>query len=178
MNTKQYEENEFEIGRTLTQLFNLENVTINPTVNQFEILDLHFTWNTINYSCEIKCRKNTYPSYVLEKTKVIELVNRFKNGNEVRYINYIQSIDSLIIFNLNSRLEKLELQFLKDEPDNNINYVLLDLPNTTAKKGTDIEKYIIYLHFNPHFAKDIIIENYSKRLMAKQINFNYQPINQ
>lgn len=177
----QFEENEYEIGRTLTEYYNLDNVIINPTINPYAPLDLHFTYHSkmkpTDYSCEIKCRNKYYSSMIIEMKKLVSLIDEHNSGKETRYINYIEETDTLIIYDITSRLNKnLELWDIKENPTDPSNYVRLPLPRNTAENNGERIKHIKYLYYNPFQTKDMMIENYKEKLLEKKINFNYKPI--
>jgi len=179
---EQYEQNEFAIADTLTKLLNADNILINPTVNQFERVDLFFTLHSIKggevkYAAEIKCRKVLKLGMLIEKTKLIELWKEWKSGKNVRYINYIESTDQLIIFDLNSRFKSLELKKIGDNPYKLENYDVIYSPSTTAGNQIEKKKYVKYLYYNPYQTKDYRIDDYTLELIKNNITFIYNEEN-
>lgn len=175
---EQYEQNEFAIADTLTKLFNADKIVINPTVNKYEKIDLFFSLHSINggeakYAAEIKCRRKLKLGMMIERTKLIELWKEWKAGKRVRYINYIEEDDQLLIFDLNTRFERLELKEVGDNPYKLENYDIIYSPSTTAGNKEYKKKYVKYLYYNPFQTKDYTIDKYTLELMRNNITFIY-----
>lgn len=176
-----YEKNEYQIGRSFTQLYQCKDVVINPTINPHQPIDLFFDLligkKIIKYVAEIKVREKEYPDPLIEQQKIIHLQKEWKKGKQVRYINYLAHTDQLIIFDLNNRFEGLELFFVGEDPTNINYYFPIILPKNTAIKTGEKIKYVKFLQYNTQQTKDLTINNYSQILKQNNINFNYTPIN-
>lgn len=173
-NFKMYEQNEFSIADTLTRLYPVKDIKINPTINPFERIDLFFTnQKDIKYACEIKCRNKLSLGMMIEQTKLIELVKYWKLGNNCKYINYIESNDQLIIYDLNSRFERLDLKDIADDPFNSNLYSSIISKAATAEDRGESVKLIKLLYFDPNGTNDFVITNYSNTLAKEGIKFNY-----
>ncbi|MDR7130680.1 hypothetical protein J2X69_003037 [Algoriphagus sp. 4150] len=180
-----YEKNEYEVGNSLMNYYNINDFELNPTINKFSDLDLIIKGkNNKKIYCEIKCREKIKIGYLIEEKKLSDLLKKIKYQNQqARYINYIEKDekgngDILIIFNLNKRIktklkkiyESIDTIFSKDF------YRSMGFQKNSFQ-GTYKKKYYTDLFPDPDI--DIIIFNYSEKLKNyhKPIPFNYEKVN-
>lgn len=170
-----YEKNEYAIANAITELFKIKDYQINPLNNDFEKIDMFFSFNQKKYAVEIKCRKEYKISgMMIEQTKLIEMVKHHKEGLRCRYINYIEEKDQLVIFDLNTRFEQLELQKIFDNPYKYSNYQSMLLPSTTVHNNKVNKKYVAFVQYNDYQTKDYYIDNFTEYLYKNNIkNFVY-----
>lgn len=161
-----YEKEEYQICIKLKQLYNIKNTIINPTINPLERIDMFGQINSTDYAIEIKVREKVYDGYIIEKSKMIELIKEYKKGKQVRYINYIEPTDELIIFNLNTRFNQFEYEDIVENPENENEYKC-DFFNYSKviDKGM-IKKLYKLLYFSPGKKQynDKKIENFKLNL--------------
>lgn len=176
---EQYEYNEYQVAKSLTDLFKAKDIRIYPTTpdSKNKSYDLRFSHKKKNYVAEIKCRKNQQFDYLIEKQKLKTLIGlAITENSECRYINYIEDVDALLIFDINSR-ENLELSELFIDPIDSSLYESIYAPRYSVDGRKEyIKKYVKYLYLNPYQTKDYIIKNYSQHCEENGVEFNYKKV--
>ncbi|MEB2775242.1 hypothetical protein SYJ56_07975 [Algoriphagus sp. D3-2-R+10] len=175
-----YKLNEKEIASTLMQYsgYKPDEYKINSSINDFEPVDLVIFKNNNKLShIEIKCRESLKIGYMIEYKKLTYFLNKIKDEKEqCRYINYIESEDILIIFNINKRIKNV----LKNVYANLGGLFKFDgyrkgaFQNNNNQK-TYKDKYFLDLYFNPEYG-DTAIYNFSDKLKLENIPFEYEKV--
>jgi hypothetical protein len=172
---EQYEINEAEIAKSLMELFKIKEFNIYCNNVDYAPIDMEFDHQSgKKYIAEIKCRQEMKLGMMIEQKKLIELINSAKKGIEARYINYVESTDQLIIYDINSRWN---LEFLKiwEFPEYPAYYEKIKAQKSEANKERKY-KNVMYLYYNHFQTKDYVIDNFSKTLENNNIQFNYKKI--
>ncbi|ERM80215.1 hypothetical protein P872_14090 [Rhodonellum psychrophilum GCM71 = DSM 17998] len=172
----QYEKNEYELAKSFCTYFKIKNPIIHPTLTPFAPIDIEYVHKDQQYIMEIKCRKDHQQNgYMIEKSKLQYMIPRIVEQNmKGYYINYIESSDTLLLFDLNSR-KNLELEDIYGGWNNQYYYDKIYTQSSTYNYNSKL-KFVKYLFLNQYQTKDYIIYNYSQLMKTNNIAFNYKKI--
>lgn len=160
------ESNEAAIANSFCSLFKIKNYKLNSGNGNYDRIDLYFDHKE-KFAIEIKCREKYYNGMLIERGKLIEMKEHIDNGYQVRYMNYIEDTDELIIYNINNRIKRGELFFANYDVENRNYYDKRELPNNQETKRNK-DKWVKYLHFDKKNMDDFKIENYTSMLYFKK----------